>query len=636
MIGIILFILFLGLGLCISNRIFSNYQMYIRGWTGLLIGTLGLMWLVVPFSFFFGFGVVSHILALLSMAAIYLLVRKVYTQEGSLQYKRDGIDTVLYSLLVPLSLIVIYILNGHVIKPGENGLYGGQSTYGDLSLHLGIASSIATQGKFPPDYSIFPGQRLSYPFLGDSLSSSLYLFGVPLRWAILIPSYVMVIALIAGFFILSYEVLKHKYAALFSSVLFFINGGLGFIYFMDGLNKDSTNFTRIFKEFYQTPTNLNEHFIRWSNTICDMIIPQRTTLAGWTFVILCIWLVHVAITKNDRKLFVVGGILSGLLPMIHTHSFLALGIITLTWCFVYLYKNENIKEYIINWLYFGIPAAVLSLPQLIFWTFPQSTGGHFLKFVWGWQANEGDIWPWFWVKNVGVVFLLLIPAIFAARRKLISFYSGAITVFIIAEFIQFQPNNYDNNKIFYIWYMLSVILVSAYVFSIYKRMEGIRNRWIILAILIFFSTFSGALTIGREAKSNGEYQLFDKNAVAASEFIKKNTPPDSMFISSDNHNNPISALAGRNVLCGPGLYLFFHGVDQSGRQGDIEKMFTDPSSFDGLAAKYKVDYVYFSNYERSKFKSESSYFDTKYPSVFKSGDITIYAVSQRAKVSIKK
>ncbi len=40
----------------------------------------------------------------------------------------------------------------------------------------------------------------------------------------------------------------------------------------------------IFTEFYKTPTNNTELNLRWVNIISDMMIPQRTFLAGLSVV----------------------------------------------------------------------------------------------------------------------------------------------------------------------------------------------------------------------------------------------------------------------------------------------------------------------------------------------------------------
>jgi hypothetical protein len=684
--------IFLALGLAIANRVFANQAWYIRIWSGSVIGLIGLMWGVVPFAFVFGFGVVSHLLAVALMGAIYLLVRILYKEEGELKLRSDGNELVLALVVIPIFLITSYLLFTHVLVPGKDGgIYGGQSTYGDLQFHCAIITNVA-QGQFPPEYSLFPGERLDYPFLGDSLSSSLYIFGTSLRWSILLPSFVMILMLVAGFFIFAYEILKQKYAAAFASVFFFLNGGFGFIYFLDGLKNNPSNFTRIFTEWYHTPTNYNEHFIRWSNTICDMIIPQRTFMVGWVVVLFAFWLLYRAVIQNDRKYYIYAGIITGLLPMIHMHSFLAVCISAALWSITFLFTREldpekdyitktmqwsyvillgamllipqfmypiliftaimtigfvvyyiksdpdkqAIWNYIKNWLIFIVPVAVLALPQIFFWTISsQTTGSGFLRTQLGWTANEGDNWVWFWMKNIGIVFVFLVPTIFAVKRRLLALYAGALALFITANLILFQPNDYDNNKIFYVWYMFSIFLVTAYIFSIYQRMKGINARWLLMAILIFFGTFSAVLTIGREANS-ADIQNYDKTAVAVADYVNKHTPKDALFISGDQHVNPISTFTGRNLYCGTALFLYFHGVNYQQRADEISTMYKEPNQFPALAAKTKIDYVYYSSYERDQFKVAPTYFEQNYPTIFHQGDYYVFAISDRAKQWAKK
>ncbi len=634
MIGILLFVAFLILGIGICNTYFSQYPVYTRAWIGTLTGILGLMWGVIPFALFFKFSILSHILALLFMAGLFGVTRYYLKDQKPQPIKKDKVFYSLLYVVVPITILTGILLYSHTLMPGKNGgLYVGQSTFGDLCLHLGITTSIATQGTFPPDYSIFPGQRLSYPFLVDSLSSSLYLFGTPLRWAVLLPSYVLVIMLVTGFFLFAYEILRNRHGAVFASVLFFFNGGFGFIYFLDGLKKNKANFTRIFTEFYQTPTNLTGNNIRWVNVLCDMIIPQRTTLAGWTFLFLALWLLYKAIQQEDRKLFICAGVVAGLMPMIHTHSFMGFGIISILWCFVYFFQFKNKKKYIIHWSYFALIAAVLALPQLFYWTFPQSTGGSFVKWKFDW-ANDSDPWLWFWVKNVGLVFILLIPALAAATKKTWSLYSGALAVFAIAELVLFQPNPYDNNKLFYIWYAFTVIIVTAFLWNAYEKLKGVRGRWLLMAFVLALCTFSAGLTLVREKVSS--YMIFDKSAVAASEFIKASTPEDALFITSDNHNNPVSSLTGRNVFSGTPVYLNFHGIKYDERAREVESMFKNPSSFKTLADQNKIDYVYFSNYEKDKYKVDNKFFKDNYPLIFSQGDVYIFAVSERAQKYLQK
>jgi hypothetical protein len=361
-----------------------------------------------------------------------------------------------------------------------------------------------------------------------------------------------------------------------------------------------------------------------------MILPQRTTLAGWTVAWLALWLLFRAVTAGDRRYYIYAGIALGLMPMIHTHSFLGVGIIAATWFPVYLFQKEVKKRYFSDWVCFSVITLALALPQLAFWTFQQSAAKGFSRIRFGW-VNEMDLTVWFWLKNVGLVFVLLLPALVWADKKLWSFYSGAVVIFLVANMYIFQPNDYDNNKLLYLWYALTVILVPKYLLAIHGRLQGMRGAGVLCAIVLLFLTLSGLLTVGREFASSYEFELFSPSATAAADIVKRRTPVDALFVSSDNHNNPIAALAGRNVFSGTPIFLGFHGLDYEERFNRVTAMYTKPSEFPRLAAENRIDYVYFSDFERERFKVGPEYFARNYPVLFRQGDVMIFAISDRAR-----
>ena len=69
--------------------------------------------------------------------------------------------------------------------------------------------------------------------------------------------------------------------------------------------------------------------------------------------------------------------------------------------------------------------------------------------------NKTDPYIWFYLKNFGIVFLFLIPAFFYAKKENKRLLISAVILFILAEIIIFQPNEYDNNKLFFVSYMKS-------------------------------------------------------------------------------------------------------------------------------------------------------------------------------------
>ena len=589
MLGVLIYFIFLFLGYIYSSYLFKEKNIWFRAWMGGIFGHVILMMGIVLPSCLFGFSLLSHIVLLvLSALPVGYLVKKQGGKglvellkpnkaEGSMDYK------LFLALILPITIVIGVLMTNHILTPSQSGGYAcGQCTYGDLQMHLGFVTGIAEQGRFAPEYMFLSGHTLNYPFFVDMLSSSLYLFGTPLRWAVLIPSYTISMLIAMGFYFLCYQITKRRASAVLATVFFFLCGGFGFAYFIEGAKADPTVFTRIFTEYYQTPTNFNGSNIRWANSICDMIIPQRTTMAGWCMILPCLWLLIEAVKTKKRSMYITLGLLAGSMPMIHTHSFLALGMISAVMFFAYLGgelnskdKTADLKGYMINWIIFGGIVAVMAVPQLMYWTFRQTAGNEsFLKYQFNW-VNHNDPYFWFWLKNWGITALFAVPAIIAADKDNKKLLAGCALVFIVAELILFQPNEYDNNKLFFIVYMVLLIIVSDWLLLMWDKLKGVPGRAYLAVIIIAAGTVSGALTIGREYHSGGMYETFTKDKVEMAEYIKKNTPSDALFLTGTYHLNPVVSLAGRSIYVGSSLYVHFHGMgdEYKTRKAEMERAF---------------------------------------------------------------
>lgn len=633
MIGIILYIYFLVIGFLYADMLFKDKDIYFRGWMGGVFGTVIIMSGIMIPSVFFGFTVVSHII-LMILAALPICIKWIKNKKIdniSLSGGEYCMDHKIFLLcILPISLIIWILLTNHILAPYDNGAYAsGQCTYGDLQMHLGFITSIAEQKEFPPEYNLLAGTVLNYPFFVDMLSSSLYLFGTPLRWAVLIPSYIISLLLVMGFYIAAYSVTKRKSAAIIATVLFFFNGGFGFAYFLNGAKSDHSIFTDMFTEYYKTPTNYNENNIRWSNIICDMIIPQRTTMAGWFMFLPAFWLLTDCLKTKSRKGYIILGVLAGFMPMVHTHSFLALGIISAVLFFVNLYGENNKKEYIINWLIFGGIVAVLAFPQLFYWTFRQTSGNDsFLKWHFNW-VNEDDPYLWFYLKNWGIAALFLVPAVLGASKDNKKLLAAGAAIIILAEFIQFQPNEYDNNKLFYIAYMIILMVMGGWLCDIWDALKNVRGKTYLAVVVILAGTLSGVLTICREYNSGAQYQTFSKENIEMADYIKENTPADAVFLTGTEHLNPVCVLAGRTIYVGSSVYVYFHGLgdELSIREKNMKNAYS--GSYENMVdfcEKNNIEYVYVGKNEKVNLPLNQQMLD-KLEKVYSIGSETLYRVN---------
>ncbi|MBQ5769550.1 MAG: hypothetical protein IIW08_00065 [Clostridia bacterium] len=650
MLGIFVMILFMAFGVMQATAVFHERSMMIKVWLGMTMGLMEMMWFPSVFAYAFDFTMTAQIFALslsalISACACVFAARKTKTLAKSAGREGEMDAGFLLLVIFPAVILTAFLQYTHTFVNVNGDLHVGQSTYGDLCMHAGFATGLIGQS-YPPEYTLLPGTLLGYPFLADALSSTMLLFGTPLAQALYVPGTVMCAIFYMGFVIFAYHLTGKKSAAALAFYLFFFSGGLGFTRLFDenGLNEFVVSDTLF--GYYRAPTNLPEENLRWVNALSDLLIPQRTLMAGWMCLMPCFYLLTAGMRERKMKDFVCLGVWAGALPMIHTHSFLALGAVSLgALVYTMAFQKERKKSLFLFGAY-GVLACLLSAYQLFTWTFPQTMDGGSLRIQFNWVNNNGtgglmDNYFWFWIRNVGIMYAVFpLAAIFTKNRSARALALGALILYAISELVLFQPNEYDNIKLFYVCYLVMLpvgadFLVSAFAWlgkkekynwlSAFKRVFAAVCAWAFL----FVSGFSGMVTIARECLS--DEVIFSSAHREAGKFIFENTPSDSVFLTKDNHNNAPNVLGGRKIVCGTTLYLHFHGVDYREAQRDMNAMLTNPEGNQHLFEKYGVDYVYLSSYERSA-GADVEAFERLYPVVFESASdwyekVQIFAIN---------
>ena len=676
MLAIAYFILFILCGSIVTFSLFPGKTVVVRCWLGACLGIALMMWLPALFAIIWDFSYLSHVAAmvlLMALAAAAFFTRD--QRQWAAWSERDAqLLRLLLFVALPLTLAGAWLQWTHTIRPMADGtLHVGQSTYGDLPLHLAITSSLRN-ASFPPEYSILPGERLVYPFLSDSLSASFMLLGCSLRAAILIPGIAMTALVFAGYCILAERMADTRRGAALATLFFFLNGGLGFFYLVDmqgaalgsSGNNELQSVTGLWQRvqlvlngWYQTPANHAEfgtYNLRWSNVIVDMMVPQRTTLAGWCEMIPCIYLLYDVLRPEtpwgleildgtdgpaalwhkreiDWRQGAVLGLWAGMLPMVNTHCFLALGLLSAGWLLYDLVSTRHqMKNALLFWAAYGLIAVAVAAPQLFTWTFNQAIGNtRFLRLRFNWVNNTGnglrDGYLWFYIKNIGLPFILIILALIEKNEKRRFIGIGAFAIFLVAEFVQIQPNEYDNNKLFYIWYMLCAVIAADYGLELLGRLKGLRAKPVITALCAFVCFFTGFLAVAREWRS--DYEMFSKEAVEAAAFVEDNTEQHATFLTDYSwHINFVSSLTGRNIVCGPDTWLYYHGYDTNERKSDILRFYADPENNMDVLEKYGVDYILVSNNERSRCEVNQGALERLFERIYQSAyeEIIIYSV----------
>ena len=694
LMGIFFYLFFQVSGIWMMNRILAKerFSVVFRCLIGSVGATIAFQWFPILFAFIMDFTVTAHLSGIALQILLCLGVWYKTERSGeAFPYRSRGAwgrlvkENPCIFLMLLVFLFFAYCLSTHTIPIWDDGsIHTGQCTYGDMNMHLGFITSIANQKSFPPEYSICPGHKLSYPFLCDSVSSSLYLCGASLRTAYIFPMLAALCQAMAGLYCFVKYWLKRSASALVAWGLFFLNGGLGFIYFTNGENL-SKNFT----EFYFTPTNLLDKNMRWVQIVVDMLIPQRATLFGWAVLFPLLALFICTVRRRSRLCFAIAGIFAGALPMIHTHSFLAFGMVCTMWLlydckkfwgesggkgtllraalpaglFVFSIlqwvnqKNELVKKngllllgvgigllavYIAlhlvkvflsgewiallqTWGVFLAIILVLAVPQLFIWTFSQAGGDGFVRGHFNW-SNAGQQYIWFYLKNIGLAFALYVPAYFWAKRKDLQIASPLLLIWFVAELVVFQPNEYDNNKLLYVGYIFMCGLAADFAVSLFSRKWPKILKICAGAALIFVGTVSAVLTMGREWVS--DYELYSSGSVEACRYIEEMTEPEDKFLTGTQHNNAVASLTGRSIVCGAGTFLYYHGIDYGQRESDVPLMYEDPVNHLDLFEKYHVAYVYVSGIERGSYAVNDQGMGEIADCIYEEGEIKIYRLRE--------
>ncbi len=638
MIAIAYTLLFCGLGVQMIRWLMPKKSPLVRAWLGVSLGILMEMGLPALRANLFGFTVAAHIAAAaaaVALAALCYAAREKVPLAAMRETDRRQL-AVMAAVGLPLTALSAYLQYTHCIMPASDGsLWCGQSTYGDLCMHLAFITSLENMS-FPPSYNLLVGTALSYPYLTDALSTTFYMLGMPLNLSLVVPGTLLMALTYAGYMLLARQILggRHKAVAV-AALLFFLNGGLGFLYDFDLAFTD--NFARIreiFTGYYKTPANQPDLNLRFSNVIADLMIPQRALLGGWAMGLPALYLLISSVRAKSVRQTALLALWAAALPLVHTHTFLALGLFSGGYLLGNLIERKEEQRGILlrAGLYLGVVLA-LALPQLLGNAVKQTLEGGSLRFQFNWVNNSGgrgfkDFYFWFWVKNAGLPFILAVCACLCARKRgYLDIVLGMTAIYVVAELILFQPNEYDNNKLFYIWFMFAMILAADYGSMIMRRLAGLPGRALLCGLFLWASVFSGALSLGREAVSG--YQLFSANAVAAGEWIRENTDHDDVFLTGQQHINPVCSLAGRQIVCGSDLYVFFHGLDYGKQSEDCKRFYENPRENADVLADYDVRYIYVSDYERAEFDVDLDALDEAYALVYENDDVRIYDTGWR-------
>jgi hypothetical protein len=543
-------------------------------------------------------------------------------------------------LLVTIFLLAI-IIYWAVFWIGVVGLdelgnlrINSDSMWADWAAHLTMVNRMALGDKLILDQSPFViGYPFSYPFVANLISALLIKTGLSVIISMTLTSFAYCVFGTVLLYIFLKKIYNSAATAIVGTIIFYLGGGFGFTLLPDDFTVDQGiwNFLTHLPHKYTHQPELSLHLL---NVIEGAFAPQRAFTLGFpvTLIILIFLLTNIRRLKlmPIKSLFLSAmglGVVIGLMPLIHTHSFLALFFILAAWSIgsFFLFSDHTRKKLVLFWGLLLATSLLISIP-IYYSFFAQNIHQEFIHWQPGWYASEDHIsWLYFWWWNWGLTPILAILAGIKLIKESIKkhhdknyeklvIFAPFIIIFVLINLIKFQPNIWDNTKL-WIWSSVGISSLAAHYLvatwkNSYKKSPVIKHSIRIGLIIIFFiSITSGLLDAFRAVNFKlHSYVMYSAEELSLAEWVKKDTPIDSIWLTSDKHNHWLDNLSGRQALLGYRGWLWTHGYKSAQVEKDIHQMFSRPQSNQHLFKQYDIDYVVIGPHAKKEWQAQTQNF----------------------------
>ena len=427
--------------------------------------------------------------------------------------------------------------------------------YGDLPLHWTYIRYFANGASFWPENPIFTGRRLQYP-MGIDLFTALFVqLGVT-------PATVLRLVGLAAAALLA--VTLRRWGGGFALAAFLFSGGLG-------------------------------ASVEWKNLFLALFVPQRGLLYALPSGLALLWSWRERLLRSGRGLpDWVEGLLWGILPLFHLHTFLFVSVIYAVWALA----QGAVRRCLASFLWALLPAA---------WTTWQVTDGFAAAaLVWwkpGWTMGRTNA-----LLFLGRNFTLFLPlALWAgvralrlpAREARLTIFPGLL-LFAALFFVMLAPWDWDNTKMMIWCYLLVLPAVGEAVWSLAPWLR---------AIVLLAAFLPGALAVADSLAPRHHYQVYDVQETEAVCAVLSRLSVGGRVATAQSFSHPV-ALCGHPVVAGYGGHLWSHGIRSHDVEERLRSLMLGEPGWEETARSLEARYLFWGYREEEDFTGSSRPWET--------------------------
>lgn len=618
-----------------------SYHTYMFSWW-FLAGSIALGWWIVTLlrggfrwwiqsalSCVLGFLVTSWLSFLLAMVCrstnlgitltnILLLVPLIWGVRRIWHLRRTSDSFIARALVIIIGLapaLTLYWLH----SPYSNSVDGISShgySWGDLPLHMTLASFFAHQTRPILELSLLPHTPLTYPFLIDWQSGVLLNLGAGWIFSFALPGAILFTAAC----VLSVHFVRLLIGSLRAAGLHLaLFLGMGSAAGIVPLVKDFFAGNPIWTIDY---SNLTSQGLNLANPITSHFLPQRSFLFGFAAAMALLVIVFELWKKERWKPLIVPSAGIGLLPFAHVH----VAVIAAAWWAVVALITMWKKPASRTWLGIALAAMLLVLAPQCTWLF-HNLPAHYGHMKVGWMWNGKGSLLTFWIRQLGILIPLILFGLYMLRKVKLNLFLnvgfvGGCLLLIAGNMRIFHPSEFDNLK--FMLYGFWILLIPAAYFL--DKLSRTRAT-LLVPLVVGLAVFVGAHTVIRDVVNQTGYQLFDSDDIQAAQDLQGIIPLDATVATTERHNNMVASLVGRRVLSGYGGWLWSYGLDYWPAL-NAEKTIMLGNDDGTLVAQYNVSYIAVHTRDQQDNSANLEKLREKYHPIYIGYDWVVYSTAQ--------